>query len=48
VLHFANLVASEMIHFVHQLSYYITFEVRPTLQANSASLPSIWLANSPL
>ena len=31
VLHFANLVASEMIHFVHQLSYYITFEVRPSL-----------------
>ena len=28
VLHFANLVASEMIHFVHQLAYYITFEVR--------------------
>jgi hypothetical protein len=48
VLHFANLVASEMIHFVHQLSYYITFEVRPTLQANSASLPYIRLANSPL
>jgi len=27
VLHYANLVASEMIHFVHQLAYYITFEV---------------------
>jgi len=27
VLHLANLVASEMIHFVHQLAYYITFEV---------------------
>ena len=30
VLHFANLVASEMIHFVHQLAYYITFEVIDT------------------
>jgi len=27
VLHLANLIASEMIHFVHQLAYYITFEV---------------------
>jgi len=27
VLHLANLVASEMIHFVHQMAYYITFEV---------------------
>ena len=28
VLHMANLLASEMIHFVHQMAYYITFEVR--------------------
>merc|ERR1719414_791127 len=27
VLHQANLLASEMIHFVHQMAYYITFEV---------------------
>ncbi|XP_023329141.1 gamma-tubulin complex component 3 homolog [Eurytemora carolleeae] len=27
VLHHANLIASEMIHFVHQMAYYITFEV---------------------
>jgi len=27
VLHLANLVASEMIHFIHQMAYYITFEV---------------------
>lgn len=27
VLHMANLLASEMIHFVHQMAYYITFEV---------------------
>ena len=26
-LHIANLLASEMIHFIHQLAYYITFEV---------------------
>ena len=28
VLHMANLLASEMIHFEHQMAYYITFEVR--------------------
>ena len=28
VLHLANLVASEMIHFIHQMAYYTTFEVR--------------------
>jgi hypothetical protein len=28
VLHMANLLASEMIHFVHQMAYYITFEVQ--------------------
>ena len=27
LLHIANLLASEMIHFIHQLAYYITFEV---------------------
>ena len=27
VLHLANLVASEMIHFIHQMAYYTTFEV---------------------
>jgi len=27
ILHMANLLASEMIHFVHQMAYYITFEV---------------------
>ena len=27
VLHQANLLACEMIHFVHQMAYYITFEV---------------------
>ena len=27
LLHLANLLASEMIHFIHQLAYYITFEV---------------------
>lgn len=27
VLHLANLLASEMIHFIHQMAYYITFEV---------------------
>ena len=26
VLHMANLMASEMIHFINQLDYYITFE----------------------
>jgi len=26
-LHLANLVASEMIHFIHQMAYYTTFEV---------------------
>jgi len=28
LLHIANLLTSEMVHFVHQLAYYITFEVR--------------------
>jgi len=27
VLHQANLVTSEMVHFIHQMAYYITFEV---------------------
>ena len=27
VLHIANLLSSEMVHFVHQLAYYTTFEV---------------------
>lgn len=27
LLHIANLLCSEMIHFIHQLAYYITFEV---------------------
>jgi hypothetical protein len=28
LLHIANLLTSEMVHFIHQLAYYITFEVR--------------------
>ncbi len=27
LLHIANLLTSEMVHFIHQLAYYITFEV---------------------
>ena len=27
VLHLANLLANEMIHFIHQMAYYTTFEV---------------------
>ena len=30
LLHIANLLASEMIYFIHQLAYYITFEVCET------------------
>ena len=27
ILHLANLLSSEMVHFVHQMAYYVTFEV---------------------
>lgn len=29
VLHQCHILASEMVHFIHQMQYYITFEVRP-------------------
>lgn len=28
VLHQCHILASEMVHFIHQMQYYITFEVR--------------------
>lgn len=28
VLHHCHILASEMVHFIHQMQYYITFEVR--------------------
>lgn len=29
VLHQCHVLAAEMVHFIHQMQYYITFEVRP-------------------
>lgn len=37
VLHQCHILASEMVHFIHQMQYYITFEVRPL-----AVLPLSW------
>ncbi len=31
VLHQCHVLASEMVHFIHQMQYYITFEVRPSV-----------------
>ena len=28
ILHMCHMLGTEMIHFVHQMQYYITFEVR--------------------
>ena len=51
VLHYANLVASEMIHFVHQLAYYITFEVerqKNIIQEKDSNMFSrLWSAVGP-
>ncbi|TNN53887.1 Gamma-tubulin complex component 3 [Liparis tanakae] len=33
VLHQCHILASEMVHFIHQMQYYITFEVRPLAAA---------------
>ena len=41
VLHMANLLASEMIHFVHQMAYYITFEVKITTTSRIGELNSL-------
>lgn len=37
VLHQCHILASEMVHFIHQMQYYITFEVRPL--AGATPLP---------
>ena len=37
VLHQCHILASEMVHFIHQMQYYITFEVRPL-----TVLPLLW------
>lgn len=31
VLHQCHVLASEMVHFIHQMQYYITFEVRVSI-----------------
>lgn len=36
VLHQCHVLASEMVHFIHQMQYYITFEVRSSLCLSSA------------
>ena len=49
MLHYANLVASEMIHFVHQLAYYITFEVSQEISTEIErpfSGNGVWLGDS--
>ena len=49
MLHYANLVASEMIHFVHQLAYYITFEVSQEISTEIErpfSGDGVWVGDS--